>query len=160
MTEPRSRRFYFALPRLLAKWRGADASRAEQNAVEAWCANLAIYFISFLYFAGLIPEFDSRWRRGLTLVALAVVVWLFWLLALFLNSLILKSLRRCGLIGVVPVRRGQAILIATLTTAMAVALLERGPLASEIGAIWLTATAMNLAAAVILAFNHGDPTRP
>jgi hypothetical protein len=159
MTEQQSPRFYFALPRLLAKWRAADAGRAEQNGFEAWFANLAIYLISFLYFAGLIPDFDSWWARGLILVALAVLVCLFWLLVLSLNSLILKLLHSCGLFRALPVRRGQGVLIAAVATAMAVALLNRGPLVSEIGAIWLTATAMNLGAAAILAFNHGDPAR-
>lgn len=157
MTEQPSPRFYFALPRLLAKWRGGDAGRAEQNGLEAWSANLAIYLISFFYFAGLIPEIDSWWARVPILIVLAFAVCLFWLLVLYLNSLILKLLHGCGLFCELPIRRSQGVLIAAAATAMAVALLERGPLVSEIGAIWLTATAMNLAAAAILAFNHGDP---
>jgi len=159
MTEHRSPRFYFALPRLLAKWRGGDAGRAEQNGLEAWCANLAIYLISFLFFAGLIPDLDGWWGRLPILVVLAFLVCLFWLLVLYLNSLILKLLHACGLFRALPIRRGQAVLIGSAATAMAVALLGRGPLVSEIGAIWLTATAMNLAAAAILALNHGDPAR-
>src|SRR5690349_16918340 len=82
-------RFYFALPRLLAKLRGGDSARAEQNSVEAWSANLAIYLISYLYFAGFIPAFAGWWLRPLIFVALAFLVWLFWLLVLFVNSLIL-----------------------------------------------------------------------
>lgn len=159
MTDQPSPQFYFALPRLLAKLRGGDCSRAEQNGLEAWVANLAIYLISFLYFAGLIPQFDRWWTRVPILIALAFLVWLFWLLMLYLNSLILKLLRSCGLFRALPIRRGQGVLIGVAATAMAVALLQRSPLVSEIGAIWLTATAMNLAAAAILAFNHGDPAR-
>jgi uncharacterized MAPEG superfamily protein len=159
MTKQRSPRFYFALPRLLAKWRGGDAGRAEQNGFEACSANLAIYLISFLYFAGLIPDFASWWARLLILIALAFFVWLFWLVVLYLNSLILKLLHGCGLFRALPIRRGQGVLIAAATTAMSVALLGRGPLVSEIGAIWLTATAMNLAAAAILVFKHDEPAR-
>jgi hypothetical protein len=159
MTQQRSPRFYFALPRLLAKWRGGDARRAEQNSLEAWVANLAIYLVSFLYFAEFIPAFDNWWARVPILIALAFLVWLSWLLVLYLNSLILQLLHRCGLFRALPTRRGQAILIATATTTMAAALLGRGQLVSEIGAIWLTATAMNLAAAAILAFNNGEPAR-
>jgi len=152
-------RFSFALPRLLAKLRGSDAGRAEQNGAEAWFGNAAIYAISYLYFAGFIPEIPSSWQRGLMLIALAFLVWLFWLLVLYLNSLILNSLHHLGLFRSLPRRRGQGILIATATTAMALALLQRGSFAGELGAIWLTATAMNLLAALILALTHGEPAR-
>jgi hypothetical protein len=160
MNQARSPRFYFALPRLLAKMRGGDPIRAEQNSVEAWGANLAIYLISFLYFAGFIPFFDSWWARALIFVALAFVLWLFWLVVLYVNSLILKFLSSFGLLRSLPIRRGQCVLIATTATAMAVALLQRGALGAEIGAIWLVAIAMNLVAATILAFRNGEPARP
>jgi hypothetical protein len=160
MNQQRPPRFYFALPRLLAKMRGGDSIRAEQNSIEAWAANLAIYLISYLYFAGFIPALDRWWLRSLILVALAFLVWLFWLLVLFVNSLILRLLGSCGLLRWLPIRRGQAVLIAIIATAMAAALLQRGALAAEFGAIWLVATAMNLLAATILAFTNGEPARP
>ena len=151
--------FYFALPRLLAKWRGGAANRAEKNEVEAWSAGLAIFGISYLYFAILIPG-DATWgARMMMFVALAFLVWLFWLAVLYVNSLILKLLQRFGLFRSLPMRRGQSVLLATTTTAMAIALVQRDSFASEIGAIWLTATSMNLAAAAILAFSNGELAR-
>ena len=152
-------RFYFALPRLLALLRGGDAQRAEQNGTEAWVAGIATYVISFLFFAAFVPETLGWGLRGLMLAGLAFLVWLFWLLALYLNSLILKLLRGLGLFRTIPTRRGQSILIATTVTAMAFGLLGRGSLAGEFGAIWLTAVAMNLVAAMILAVRDGDSTR-
>src|SRR5205085_1068231 len=137
---------YFALPRLLAKMRGGDATRAEQNNAEAWSAHLAIYLISYLCFAGLIGHFMVWPWRVLIFIALAFFVWLFWLVVLYLNSLILKMVRRLNPFGSPPIRRGQGVLVATLATAMAVVLLQRGSISAEIGAIWLTATAMNLIA--------------
>src|SRR2546421_2121895 len=89
MNEPR---FYFALPRFLAKLRGGDTRRAEKKGVEAWMANFAIYAISYLYFAGFIRDALTWWLRGLLFVALAFLVWLFWLLVLYVNWLILKLL--------------------------------------------------------------------
>ena len=151
--------FYFALPRLLAKWRGGAANRAEKNAVEAWSAGLAIFGISYLYFAILIPGDATWWARMIMFVALAFLVWLFWLAVLYVNSLILKLLQRFGLFRSLPMRRGQSVLLATTTTAMAIALVQRDSFASEIGAIWLTATSMNLAAAAILAFSNGELAR-
>jgi hypothetical protein len=152
-------RFYFALPRLLLMLRGGDAARAEQNATEAWAAGVATYVISYLFFAGLIPDTLTWWLRGVAFAALAFLVLLFWLLALYLNSLILKFLRRLGLFRTLPARRGQSILISTTVTAMAIGLLARGSLAGECGAIWLIAVTMNLAAALILAFHHGNRLR-
>jgi hypothetical protein len=152
-------RFYFALPRLLAMLRGGDTRRAEQNATEAWVVGIATYVISYLFFAGFVPDTLGWGLRGLILALLTFLVWLFWLLALYLNSLILKLLRELGLFRTIPMRRGQSVLIATTVTAMAFGLLQRSPLAGEFGAIWLTAVAMNLAAAMILAFRDGDGVR-
>ena len=152
-------KFYFALPRLLAKMRGGDASRAETNAAEAWLGSLAIYAISYLYFAGFVPDDWSWLTRALFFVALAFLVWLFWLVMLYLNSLILKFLYSFNLVRSLPMRRGQSVLIATTATAMAFALAQRESIVSELGAIWLIATAMNLLAAAILAFSNGDPAR-
>ena len=152
-------RFYFALPRLLAMLRGGDPRRAEQNGTEAWVAGIATYVISYLFFAGFVPDRLGWGLRGLTLAVLAFLVWLFWLLALYVNSLILKLLRGLGLFHTIPARRGQSILIATTVTAMALGLLQAGPLVGELAAIWLIAVAMNLAAAMILAFRDGDGVR-
>jgi hypothetical protein len=152
-------RFYFALPRLLAVLRGGDAQRAEQNGTEAWVAGIATYLISYLFFAGFIPDTLGGSLRGLLLAGLAFGVLLFWLFVLYFNSFILKLLRGVGLYPTIPVRRGQSILIATAVTAMAFGLLQRGSIAGEFGAIWLTAMAMNLIAAMILAFRNGDGGR-
>jgi hypothetical protein len=160
MNQTTTPHFYFALPRLLAKLRGGDSIRAEKNSVEAFSANLAIYVISYLYFAGFVPAVDLWPLRFLIFVALGFFVWLFWLLALFVNSLILELLRSIGLLRSLPVRRGQAVLLVMTATAMAIALLQRDALAAEIGAIWLVATALNLVAATILAFTNGEPARP
>jgi hypothetical protein len=152
-------RFYFALPRLLAVFRGGDARRAEQNGTEAWVAGVATYVISYLFFAGFVPDTLGWWLIRLTLVVLAFLVLLFWLFALYLNSLILELLRGLDLFRTIPIRRGQSILVATAVTAMAFELVQRGSLAAEFGAIWLIAVAMNLAAAMILAFRDGDGVR-
>jgi len=159
MNDP-SPQFYFALPRLLAKMRGGDASRAERNAAEAWFGSLAIYTISYLYFAAFVPDTWSWWMRALFFIALAFLVMLFWLVMLYLNSLILKLLHSVNLVRSLLIRRGQSVLVAATATAMAVALAQRDSIVSELGAIWLIATALNLVAAVILAFSNGDPARP
>ena len=158
-SHPLPTRFYFALPRLLAMLRGGDAQRAEQNSAEAWVAGLATYVISYVFFAGFIPDTTGWLLDGLSLIALAFLVWLFWLLMLDLNSRILKLLYALGFLRNLPPRRGQSVLIGTTATAMALELLERGSLAGELGAIWLIAVAMNLTAALVLAVRDGDRAR-
>jgi hypothetical protein len=152
-------RFYFALPRLLAAMRGGDPERGEQNSLEAWVAGVASYLVSYLFFARFIPAALDFWLKVLLLFALAFAVWLFWLVALYLNSLVLKLGRAFGLFRALPARRGQSVLVGATTTAMAIALVRHGGAVGEIGAIWLTAVAMNLVAATVLAFRHEETDR-
>jgi hypothetical protein len=152
-------RFYFALPRLLAMLRDGDPRRGEQNSTEAWVVGVASYLVSYLFFAGLIPEKFDFWLKAVLLLVLAFAAWLFWLLALYLNSLILKAAQSGGLFATLPARRGQSVLLGSTTTAMALALLQRGGVTREIGALWLTAVALNLIAASILALRHAESRR-
>lgn len=159
MNEPRPPRFYFALPRLLALLRHGDTRRAELNGAEAWAGNVAIFVVSYLYFARFVAGDLVWWLAALPLITLAVLVLLFWLLALFLNSLLLKLLRSVGLFRTLPARRGQAVLVVITTTAMAVQLVEGGSFSGELGAIWLVAVALNMGAAIILALQNGNRVR-
>jgi hypothetical protein len=149
-------RFYFALPRLLARFRGGSSERAETNGGEAWSASIATYLVSYLFFAQFIPASLGLGPTILSLALLAIPVWLFWLLALYLNSVVIKLLRACGLFRSIPIRRAQSILIAGTASAMSLQLLGGGGWSAEIAAIWIVAVAMNLAAAAILALRNGD----
>ena len=111
MNKSDKRQFYFSLFRLIALLRGGDARRAESNGFEAWLVGLMIYSIHYLFFATLfIPSHLEPWLTALLLVALAFWVWLFWLLLLYLNSVIIKLLHLCGLFRTIPTRRAQSIL--------------------------------------------------
>ncbi len=159
MNQPRPPRFYFALPRLLALLRHGDSSRAEINGSEAWAGSIAIFVVSYLFFAAFIPDHLDWWLAGLLFAALPFFVLLFWLFALFVNSLILQLARACGLFRALPQRRGQAVLIVISTTAMALPTTQRGLFSGEVASIWLVAVALNLAAAVILAVRNGNAVR-
>ena len=146
--------FYFSLLRVIAMLRGGDARRAESNGFEAWLIGLTIYSIHYLFFATLfIPSNLKPWLTALLLVALAFWIWLFWLLLLYVNSVIIKALHAGGLFRAIPTRRAQSILWGISTTAVACALLKSSPAPRELGAIWLVAVAMNLISAVVLAFS-------
>jgi hypothetical protein len=147
--------FYFSLLRFLAMLRGGDAKRAESNALEGRLVGLMMYLIHYLFFATqFAPSTNAPWLATLLLTALAFWVWLFWLLLLYINSVIIKFLRVCGLFESIPTRRAQSILWAIATTAMACGLLRSTGWVRELGAIWLVAVAMNLASAAVLAFGN------
>jgi hypothetical protein len=156
MNKSDKRQFYFSLLRVIAMLRGGDAGRAESNGFEALLVGLMIYSIHYSFFATLfIPSHLKPWLTALFLVALAFWIWLFWLLLLYINSVIIKVLHVCGLFRAIPTRRAQSVLWGISTTVMAGALLKNSPWLREFGAIWLVAVAMNLAAAVVLAFSDG-----
>lgn len=151
--------FYFSLLRLLAAHRGENARRAENNWGEACLAGIAIYLISYLFFAQFAPESLRFWQRVLLLVVLLFFVWLFWLAVLYVNSLIIRFLRLCGILPEIPVRRVQSVLLVISASAMACSLLQNGSWANEIAAVWLISVMMNLAAAAILAFRDDTGDR-
>jgi hypothetical protein len=146
--------FYFSLFRMIAMLRGGDTRRSESNGLEAWLVGLIIYSIHYLFFATrLVPSNLAPWLTGLLLLALAFWIWLFWLLALYINSVMARALHACGLFRAIPTRRVQSVLFGIYTTAMACVLLNDSPTLREVGAFWLVAVAMNLASAVVLALN-------
>jgi hypothetical protein len=151
--------FYFSLVRLIALIRGGDAGRGENNATEARVVGLGVYLITFLFFARFVPADLTIWQTTLLLVSLIFFVCLFWLLVLFLNSLIIKGLRLCGIFRGIPLRRAQSILAGISTTAMAWSLLQPSSWVREIAALWLCAVGLNLAAAIVLALHHGTGAR-
>jgi hypothetical protein len=154
MNKSDKRQFYFSLFRVITMLRGGDARRTESNAFEAWLIGFMIYAIHYLFFATLvIPSNLKPWLTVLLLVALAFWIWLFWLLLLYVNSVIIKALHVGGVFRAFPTRRAQSILWGISTTAMACALLKSSPALRELGAIWLVAVAMNLVSAMILAFS-------
>jgi len=153
--DPSRPRFYFSLLRLLALLRGGDATRAETNGSEAWLGGVAMYLIGFLFFAQFVPADGRPWLTALSLFVLAFLVWLFWLLVLYLNSLTIKLLQPAGFFRSIPTRRAQSILLGISATTMALDLVQRGSWMGEVAAIWLVAVALNLAAAVVLAFRNG-----
>ena len=155
MDKSNNRQFYFSLFRVMAMLRGGDARRAESNGFEARLVGLMMYSIHYLFFATLlIPSNLEPWLTALLLVALAFWIWLFWLLLLYLNSVIVKVLRAVGFSRTIPIRRIQSISWGIVTTAMALELLQCSPWMRELGAIWLVAAAMNMTSALVLALSN------
>lgn len=150
--EPDPARFYFALPRLVARLRGRNSRRTEKNWIEANIAGAVVMLISYLAIARLLLGEAAGWKQIALLLPLAVVAtWCFWPLLLYVDAQIIKLLHAVGAITKLSNARAQSVLIGSVITALACYLLKMGPMLRALGAIWIAAVCVNLLAAVLLA---------
>lgn len=145
--------FYFALPRLLAKWRGQSAARTEKNWLETNIAGTLSHLVVYVFAFQLLLAESAPWNQLLLCIPLALLVWIFWLLVFYFNSWLIELLRTCGLMRRLSDSRAQSVIIGLMTTAFAVYLLFAGPCAAMLGIIWLAAVSLNLVAAAVLALS-------
>src|SRR5215210_4828352 len=114
------REFNFALPRLLAAPAGTKRLRSEKNGAEARLAGGFNHLVIFAAIFHLLTARVSLSAALLLLVPIAVLVWIFWLLLLYVNSWIIYFIRKAGLAQSLPDNRAQTALITGLTCGMAV----------------------------------------
>jgi hypothetical protein len=114
--------------------------------------------ISYLFLVNLLLPGLNWWQAAIVLPLLLFVLWIGWLIVLYLNSLIVKGCQRIGLCADLPRRRVQSVLMGTLTTIFAAQLLTAGGWLRAIGALWIVAVTLNLAAALLLALFHDAQT--
>ncbi len=148
--------FYFALSRFLASPREHKQTRSEKNWLEANAVGTLNHLVVYAFAFALLLKNLPGWKQVLLLLPLGVIVLVFWLLLLYVNSWLIKLLRPAGLLRALPDNRAQTLLISIVTTAMAGELLFAGGWLRFVGAIWLAAVALNLLAAALLAFSHVD----
>ena len=110
-----------------------------------------VYLISYLFTANLLLPKLNWWQTAIVLPLLLFGLWIGWLIVLYINSLIAKGCQSVGLCADLPRRRVQSVLMGILTTIFAAQLLTAGPWLRVIGALWIVAVALNLAAALLLA---------
>lgn len=142
--------FYFALPRLLNRMRGGTDEISESNAAEAYLGSIGIFAVSFLFALQLFVDRLSGWSSIVFGVGLVFAVWIFWLFVFYINSLMIKVLRACGLFRGTPNRRAQDIFIGIVVAAMAYRLSILPGWMSWIGLLCLYALGANLIAAAVL----------
>jgi hypothetical protein len=135
--------YYFALPRLCALLRGHDAERSENNWAEAYVGGVAVYGISC---AMLIAQARAG---ALLAIAFFCVAWIGWVVVLYLNSVVVRGLRRLGIFHNLANPRAQNVIIGVESTACALALTMH-PQWQMLGWGWLLLVAGNTAAAVLL----------
>lgn len=149
--------YYFALPRLLASFRGGSLRRSEQNAVEAHLVGMLIHAITFLFAVRLLLGDRPAWQQIALLVPVALLVWIWWSVFFYGSSLAVKLLRSAGLLRRTPDSHAQSLIVAIVTTLLAWQLATAGTWISLLGWIWLFAVGLNLAAAAVLALVHAEP---
>ena len=150
--------FYFSLPRIVAMLFGGNPQRSESNGFEAVLVGVWVYLIHLLYFAiKFIPHLPTRFLAPLLLIVIAIAIWPFWLLVLYLNALLIKLLRHFGLFQTIPNRRAQNILFGIYTTLMAGSVFAVHPWLWQLSAAWLLAVVLNLIAGLVLSYS--DATR-
>ena len=152
-------RFYFALPRLLAKLGGGSADPTDTNWLETNAVGTLIHAVVFLFFARLFLAGRETWQQLLLLVPLAIFTLLFWMLLFAIQTLIIRSARALGLLRNIRDDRANGVLIGIVTTAFAWQLLGAGTWLRAIAAVWLVAVALNLLAACVLALSNADTPR-
>jgi hypothetical protein len=152
-----SRGNYFALPRLLRKLRGLSATRSEGNWIEAYAAGTVVFLISYLFVASLLWPKLHWWQIAIVLPLLIPGVWIAWLILLYLHSLIVKFCWAVGLCTDLSRNRVQSVLMGIVTTVLAAQLVAAGSWLRWVGAIWIAAVALNLAAALLLALFDEEP---
>ena len=145
--------FYFSLPRLIARNLGRDYGQSENSWTEANVVGAAVHFISFLFLARLlIVSQDLGGRLGL-FVCLVPALLIFWMVVLYLISLLIKFLRQLGFFCNSSNSRAQTVIVMIMTSGFAVQLILHGGWMGLIGKVWLAAVAANLVAAIALRFS-------
>jgi hypothetical protein len=149
-------RFYFALPRLVAKVFGGSARRTDSNWLETNSVGAAIHAIVYVFFARWLLNGLPAWQQAALLLPLVIVVLLFWMLLFGIQSLMIKAVRGAGMLRDLPAWRVQGVLIAIMTTVFAWDLIGAGSWMRVLGWFWIAAVSLNLLAASILALNNAD----
>ena len=159
MTNELPARFYFALPRLLARLAGRPPFRSEQNGLEAAIAGTLVHAITFIFAVRLLLNSHRTWQQVVLLIPVALVVFVWWPLFTYANTLLIKGARAAGFLRETPDRYVQSVLACTATTLFSLNLLAAGSWMRLLALAWLGAVVLNLGAAAVLALMHDEPAR-
>jgi hypothetical protein len=152
-------RYFFSLPRLIARLRGHNAERTDTHWLEANAVGTLIHAIVFLFLARWLLTGSSTWQQLALLVPLAILTLLFWMLLFAVQVLVIKAARAFGMLRNVPDDRANGMLVGIVTTVFACQLLGAGTWLRAIAAVWLVALALNLLAACVLGLSNADASR-
>ena len=142
--------FYFSLPRLIAKCCGRSATRTQNNWLEANAAGIFLHVVFYVFAFRVLLSGHKTWLQLLLLLPLAFLVWIFWLLLFYFDSLVIRGFRAIGSMRNLPDSRAQSILIGLIASVCAVLLAFDHAAYKIVGVAWLALVALNLFSAAIL----------
>ncbi len=148
--------YYFALGRLLARWRGGSAVRSEKNWREGYAMGVVMYAIGYLAAVHALSGRLVFWQLLLALPLLLGALWIVWLIVIYANSLVVRACWAIGLCTDLSRRRVQSVLLGIETTICAAWFLGGGSWLRWIGLFWIAAIGLNLAAALLLAIWYDE----
>ena len=143
--------FYFSLPRLLSRITGRSSHFSEGGFFETCLGGLAVLLIPYLFLVDLVMNHLGRWMTFVTGIALLFAIWIFWLVVLYLNWVMIQVLHGLGFFRRVTERHLQDIFVGIIITFFASELSILNSWVRWIGIFWLIILAMNLLATLSLA---------
>jgi hypothetical protein len=149
--------FYFSLPRLISRLLGRDSDSSEDNSFEAHAGSVIIFTITYLFLVDLVRSQLIGWKILPALVIAGLAVFLFWVVALYLNSFLIRALHLVGFFRETPNRHLQDVLAGILITLFSIQLLISNSWMRWVGILWLTFAILNLVAAVVLRTDNSRP---
>jgi hypothetical protein len=138
--------FYFSLSRLLTR----TANISESNVLEAYLGSIGIFVVTFFVGLPLFTRGLRGWPSFAAGVLLFFAVWIFWLAVFYINSLVIRFLRTCGLFRRTDNRHAQDILIGIVIAVLAYQLSILPSWTRWIGVSCLVLLGANLLAALSL----------
>jgi hypothetical protein len=146
--------YAFALPRLVARLGGRKVRRAEFSRLEAYGVCFLVFGISNLFVArALLPLLGSLVLQWLVGFLLPFAMWAAFLLLYYLVSLVIAVFRRLEFYRAPTNTSFQHVVIMTLTTGLAFALVRDDcDGVRSLGFLWLGLLGLNLLAIAILGF--------
>lgn len=148
--------YAFALPRLIARFGGRHARRAELSRWEAYGLGILVFGMSCVVVARvLLPFVRPGVLQWLVLFLIPFGSWLAFLVLYYLNALVISGLRRLGLYSAITNNPFQHFVIMSLTTLLALVLArdETGWMRS-LGFFWLGLLSLNLLSMLVLKLLH------
>ena len=148
---------YFSLTRLIGKLFGRDSVSGESSSFEAHLGSGIVFLIPYLFFIQLARGDIQGWGLLFVLIVAAFLVWLFWIVALYLNSFLVRAVHRISFFSSPASRHVQDFLVRSLLTLIAARLATAGSLFRWAGIAWFAFLILNvLAAAILRATNAGS----
>jgi len=146
--------YYFSLPRLLSRITGRGSDFSEGGPFETCLGSVVVLLIPYFFLVDLVMNHVGRWMAFGTGVALLFAIWIFWLVVLYLNWVMIQVLHGLGFFRAVTERHLQDILVGLIITFFASELSILNSWVRWIGILWLIILAMNLAATLSLALTN------